>query len=175
MKLLFTSLIMGTSLVALAQDNSISRSISDNGKTLSIRVKGTQNGKNYDYDRSFDVSNLDKAARNDLSNRILDSLGLEKLSVPSPPSAPSAPSAPKVSVQSASTQKRNSADGQNPFSKEVSYSSSSGELLLRYKFKRDGKDVLFERTIDARNKSEQERQQLISEVEKEIGVPAKKN
>ncbi|WP_420151146.1 hypothetical protein [Spirosoma sp.] len=61
--------------------------------------------------------------------------------------------------------------GEHPFTKEVTYDSDSGKLYLRYRFEKDGEDTTYERTINARGKSQQERQRIIEGVEKEIGLP----
>lgn len=83
MKTLVTALLaLSTSLVMAQHNNSISRSINDDGKTLSIRINGTVDDKPIDYDRTFDVSGLNKDERNALREHILDSL---HVSMPEPP------------------------------------------------------------------------------------------
>lgn len=202
MKTLVTALLALTTSLAFAQKHtSISRNINDDGKTLSIRVKGTVDDKPIDYDRTFDVSNLNKDERNALREHILDSLNV---SMPAPvapraPRAPRAPMAPRASLapiapiapvppvhpesiaiissDQATVSVTNgdnetmAVGGKNPYTKEVKYDSNSGQLYLRYKFQKDGDDVTYERTIDAQNKSQQERQRIIEDIEKSIGVP----
>ncbi|MVM38768.1 hypothetical protein GO730_16495 [Spirosoma sp. HMF3257] len=202
MKTLVTALLALTTSLAFAQKHtSISRNINDDGKTLSIRVKGTVDDKPIDYDRTFDVSNLNKDERNALREHILDSLNV---SMPAPvapraPRTPRAPIAPRaslapiapiapvppvhpesiaiissdqalVSVTNGDNETM-AVGGKNPYTKEVKYDSNSGQLYLRYKFQKDGDDVTYERTIDAQNKSQQERQRIIEDIEKSIGVP----
>src|SRR3954463_12095080 len=62
---------------AIAQNHtSVSRSINDDGKTLSSKVNGNVNGKAIDYDKTFNVSNLSKEERDALKDKILDSLSV---------------------------------------------------------------------------------------------------
>ncbi|GAB4051141.1 hypothetical protein [Spirosoma litoris] len=191
--LLTTVLALATSLVFAQHHNSISRSINDDGKTLSIRVKGTVDGNPIDYDRTFDVSTLNQDERNALREHILDSLNvsapepikpLKPFKAPRAALAPHAPIAPKspesVAIISSDQETVSITNGNNhtmavggkhPYTKEVKYDSDSGQLYLRYKFQKDGDDVTYERTLDVQNKSQQERQQLIDDIEKSIGVP----
>ncbi|ADB40604.1 hypothetical protein [Spirosoma linguale] len=202
MKTLVTALLaLSTSLVMAQHNNSISQSINDDGKTLSIRINGTVDDKPIDYDRTFDVSGLNKDERNALREHILDSL---HVSMPEPPRirtarAPRAPMAPRAPLapisprlhslrqpgesvtvitsngQTVSVSGNDNqvvvVDGKEPYTKEVSYNKESGKLHLRYRFKKDEDDFTYERTIDAPNKSQQERQRIIDDIEKTIGVP----
>ncbi|GAB3944125.1 hypothetical protein GCM10028805_11330 [Spirosoma harenae] len=187
---LLIALVLTSSFAIAQHKNSISRSINDDGKTLSIRVNGTVDGKDVDYDRTFDVSNLTKDERTALRERVLDSLNV---SMPEPPRAPRAPIAPRapraprysesISISSdndGSVVAINGADnvamavsGKHPYTKMVKFNSDSGKLYLRYSFKKDGDDFTYERTLDAQNKSKEERQKMIEDVEKAIGVPTK--
>ncbi|QDK77919.1 hypothetical protein EXU85_04670 [Spirosoma sp. KCTC 42546] len=200
MKTLVTAFLALSASVAMAQHGtSISRNINDDGKTLSIRVKGTVDDKPIDYDRTFDVSNLNKDERDALREHILDSLNVSMPApprpprapraalaphAPMPPRAPIAPRAPRspesiaiissdqetVSLTNGDNQTM-AVGGKHPYTKEVKYDSDAGQLYLRYKFQKDGDDVTYERTIDVQNKSQQERQRLIEDIEKSIGVP----
>lgn len=207
MKTLTTTLLALTTSLVMAQHNtSLSRSINDDGRTLSIRINGTVDDKPIDYDRTFDVSGLTKDERNALREHILDSL---HVSMPEPPQvrvaprvtmtprtplAPSAPIAPRapLTIQSPGHHTESVAvitsngqtvsvsgndnqvvavGGKKPYTKEVSYNAESGKLFLRYRFKKDEDDFTYERTIDAPNKSQQERQRIIDDIEQTIGVP----
>ncbi|GAB4021873.1 lipoprotein 17-related variable surface protein [Spirosoma koreense] len=200
MKTLITSLLALTSYLAAAQHSSISRSINDDEKTLSIKVQGTIDGKPVDYDRSYDVSHLSLTERNALRERVLDSLNINMPEPPEPPTLPKAPGAPaapkapkaprldrdhesvtmitgdkpKIWVSEGNKQAV-AVGGKNPYTKEVNYDSESGKLYLRYKFQKDGEEITYERTLNARDKSQQERQRIIDEIEKEIGIPAASN
>jgi len=78
--------------VAAQQKNvSISHSINDDGNTLSVKIKGTVDGKPVDYNRTFDVTGMSKAQKDVLKERVYDSLGLPSPVAPVPPIAPTAP------------------------------------------------------------------------------------
>lgn len=216
MKTSLVSMLTLVSAMALAQHHvSINRSINDDGKTLSIRVDGTIDGKSINYNRTFNVAHLNKAERNDLRNHILDSLGVgvpEPPIPPQPPVPPHPPEAPHASVpphppvpptppvpphppvppkfyadqhphayfsdeHRASVRVGNGHNqaivvgGKQPYTKEVRFNPASGQLHLRYRFSKDGDEYQYERKIDARDKTEQERQRLIDRFEQEIGLP----
>ncbi|MBD2751574.1 hypothetical protein [Spirosoma validum] len=187
MKIILTTFLALTGSLALAQQhNSISQSISDDEKNLSIRVNGTVDGKPIDYDRTFDVSSLNKSERDALRERILDSLNIRMPEPPIPPTAPKAPEPPTFHSKSVTVIQGNgptisasgsgsqvlAVGGKNPYTKEVNYDPESGQLFLRYRFQKDGEDFTYDRTVNARDKSQQERQRIIDGVEKEIGLPA---
>ncbi|GAB3798988.1 hypothetical protein GCM10028819_21280 [Spirosoma humi] len=200
MRTLVTTLLALTTSLAIAQHSSISRSINDDGKLLSIRVQGTVDDKPIDYDRTFDVSKLSKTERNALREHILDSLNVRVSEPTKPPVAPNAVPAPRtprapmpptppshpeevginshdqtiVSVNSGNNLAV-AVGGKQPYTKEVNYNTESGELHLRYRFRRDGDDFTYDRTLNARNKSQPERQQIIERIENEIGVPTTRN
>lgn len=77
---------------ALAQQ-SIHSSIHDDGKKLHIDIHGTVNGKAFDFEDSYDVSQMSKEERKELINQAYRSVGLQPPKPPTPPSSPSAPSA----------------------------------------------------------------------------------
>ena len=194
--LIITLVALSTSVAIAQHQNSLSRSINDDGKTLSIRIKGTVDDKPIDYDRTFDVSGLTRDERDALREHVLDSL---HVSMPVPPKrplgpraalAPRAPRAPLPPVapgHSESLTLMNSdqsvvsvtngdnmavaVGGKQPYTKEVNYNSESGQLHLRYRFRKDGDDFTYDRTLDVQNKSQQERQRIIDDIEKTIGVP----
>lgn len=191
MKTILTTLLALTGSLVLAQKHSsLHRSINDDGKTLSIRVNGTINGEPIDYNRTFDVANLTKDERDALRVRVLDSLNVSMPEPPKPPKAPVVPRTPPVPrlrsesvtiisgdeptvVAKGANDLTMAVGGKNPYTKEVKYNSESGELYLRYRFQKDGEEITYERTLNARDKSKEERLQLIEGIEKEIGVPAK--
>lgn len=51
--------------------------IDDDSKTLSIKVKVKNAEKPVDYDRKFDVRNLSDKQKENLTNAVLDSLGIK--------------------------------------------------------------------------------------------------
>src|SRR6218665_154958 len=105
---LFASLLC---LVSYAQKNSlsVSKSINDDGKVMSINVNGYINGKAINYNRSFNISGFSKQEREDLRTSIYESLGINTVLPPDVPQPPAAPG----SVSSSS--------GRNATSAVVSY------------------------------------------------------
>lgn len=179
----------------------LSRSIDDDGKKLSISVHGTVDGKRIDYDKTFSVNGLSKQERTDLADNILNLLGLEKIEAPSPPRpphAPQEPGAPEPPVHFSADKSDNHApvmvwvedndddsddddsdddhdavptENSKPYDKKVKYDSESGELYLRYQFMKNGEEFIYEKTVNAREKSEKQRQNIILNFEKEIALP----
>lgn len=96
MKTLITLLCFGVTTLAVAQQTEkpayahLSKSIDDDGKTLTIDINGEQvNGQKLRYKRAFNVANFSADQRDALKNRILDSLGVNDVpKLPDPP-APS--------------------------------------------------------------------------------------
>lgn len=60
-------------------ENNTKMKIEDDGKTLSVMVQ-TRNTENpIDYDKSFDVRDMNEKQKEKLKNHILDSLGVKKI------------------------------------------------------------------------------------------------
>jgi hypothetical protein len=183
MKTILIAFLALTSFVTVAQNN-ISQSISSNDNTLKIHIDGTLNGNPIDYNRTFDVTGLSKTERNALRDHVLDSLGV---ALPKAPVSPRPPVAPKpafdretsVSMRSGGpvltaqgpNGQATAVGGKQPYTKEMKYNPESGELFLRYRFKKGGDEFIYERTMNARNKSEKERQRIVEGIESEIGLP----
>jgi hypothetical protein len=184
------------SSLAIAQHRSISSSTNDDGKTMSIRIHGTIDGKTIDFDRTYDVANLSKTERKELRAHILDSLGLDMPVPPTPPTPPTPPVPPtpptpptppvppvppiessdsyRVSSQSTHKHTQTITGNDQLFDKEVKYSAESGQLFVHYRYIKNGEEVLYERTLNALNKSAAERQRIVEGIEKELDLPAKK-
>ncbi len=178
--------------LAVAQHRSISSSTNDNGKTMSIRIHGTIDGRNIDFDRTYNVAHLSKTERTELRAHILDSLGLDMPTPPIPPTPPVPPTPPipptppvppfestgshRSSTESthSHTQKTSSTAADELFDKEVKYNAEFGQLFVHYRFIKNGEEVLYERTLNAPNKSAAERQRIVEGIEKELDLPAKK-
>ena len=62
-------------------------------------------------------------------------------------------------------------ENSKPYDKKVKYDSGSGELYLRYQFMKNGDEFIYEKTVNAREKSEKQRQNIILNFEKEIALP----
>lgn len=57
------------------------------------------------------------------------------------------------------------------FSKHVRYNSETGEMFIKYRFMKDGDEYIYEKTVNAAEKSEKERQRIIENFESEMGLP----
>ena len=199
--------------------SSYSQSINDDGKKMSFKIKGNIDGKTVDYDRTFDVAGWSDKQKDQLKQRVYDSLGLEAPVPPKPPIAPHAvtgsvvavapahievpepvePPAPSVKVKAAVAPKIavvaspaidavppvpsapvvmvvNDFDefyaigGDHPYTKEIRYNPSTGSLYMKYRFTKNGEEQTYERTVDAKDKSKEERNDIIKKYEKEIGL-----
>lgn len=62
--------------------------------------------------------------------------------------------------------------GSKPYTKEVNDDPETGRLFMRYRYTKDGEEYIYERTVNAQGKSDKEKQRIIRETEKEIGLPA---
>ncbi len=57
------------------------------------------------------------------------------------------------------------AGGATLYTKEVVDNSENGTLFLRYRYEKNGEDVIFERTVKAKGKTDSEKQRIITETE----------
>jgi hypothetical protein len=191
-KYIILVLAVGNS-VAFGQSKTIQKCTIDDGNALSIHVSGNVDGEDFGFDHTFDLSSLDKIARLVFKDKILDSIDLPVLEMPEQPTIPKAPRAPKAAravgapntaavpeaeVSSNDSDAETSADlyknrrsaEKKSFSKEIKYNSECGELFMRYKYEKDGEEYEYERTVNAKNKTESERMHIIEETEKELGL-----
>ena len=181
MKKVLTILLAGVSTLSFAQKKiDISRSINDDGKQLSISVHGTVDGKRIDFNRTLSVQGLSKQDRTDLADSILGSLGLEKIKAPAPPPSPKSPThfsvdksdnAAPVTVWAEEDTHDIPSENAKPYDKKIKYDCDSGELYMRYQFLKNGEEFIYEKTVDAREKNEKQRQNIIRDFEKEIELP----
>jgi len=175
---------------AFGQSKTVHKSIVSDGNALSIHVSGSIDGEDFDFDHTFDISSFDKIAKLVFKDKILDSMDVIVSEIPGQPSIPKVPKTPKhPKAQRPATvpkpdvtnepEEVTTSDNQyrihrsaekKPFSKEVKYNSECGELFLRYKYEKDGEEYEYERTINAKNKSESERRHIIEETERELGL-----
>lgn len=195
MKKLLTIILSSVATLAFAQEKiDLSRTIDDNGHNLSIRVNGTIKGQFIDFEKTFKVEGLTKSERVAITDRILDSLGVSRVEEPLAPLAIMLSVAPTTDHSSMSigsmsmtasesdhfkpvisTETNNHKSyivgGSNPFIKEV-WLDDSGFLHLRYRFTRCKEEFIYEKSTDASDKSESERQKFITDFEEEIELPA---
>ncbi|MCF0073364.1 hypothetical protein LZD49_22995 [Dyadobacter sp. CY261] len=198
MKKILTILLVGVSTLAIAQKRSyLSRSIDDDGKKLSIKVSGTLDGKEIDFSKTFDVDGISKEDREALRERVLSSIAEGNLDLPAPkaackesvavvtPKPPVPPAEPEpmafssneVNAEMISSGKgfikepvSNDSKG---FSKHVRFNSETGEMFIKYRFMKDGEEYIYEKTVNAAEKSEKDRLRVIEKFESEIGLPGK--
>jgi hypothetical protein len=164
--------------IAFGQSRSINKTIQDDGKSMSIHISGTIDGRDISYDHTFDLSFLDRSERLTLKDNVLDFLDLSFSPIPESPVAPltseeGTEPVPAIrerkiiaAIKPEITRKQNVQT--QPFSKEVKY-NAQGEMYLHYKFVKNGEDFEYERTLNVSNKSEKERLHIITETEQEIG------
>ena len=194
MKKILTILLAGVSTLAIAQKrNHLSRSIDDDGTKLSIRVTGTIDGKGIDFEKSFDVEELTKEERMALRDKVLDSIEAGNIDLPSPPEpksvSPPTPPAPAeplepviyssndakahIWISDNNNEKTSTVAGENGYTKQVRFNPESGELFLKYKFIKRNEEFIYEKTVSASDKSEEERQDIIDDFETEIELPGR--
>ncbi|HEV7380772.1 MAG TPA: hypothetical protein VGN64_13325 [Dyadobacter sp.] len=175
-------ILAGASATAFAQKhNHISRSIDDDGNKLSISINGTIDGKNIHYDRTILVAGLTKKERKDITQEVFDSLGLGSIEVPATPEPPRSRPAPRTFISPNDESTTNEIETNRteklagkPYRKEVKFDSETGEMHLRYEFMRNGEEFVYEKTVNAASKTDKQREQIISNFEEEIVLPARK-
>lgn len=172
---------------ASGQSPTAQKSITCDANTLSIHVSTHIDGEAFDH--TIDISSLEYVDRLLFNEKIPDLFALE---APVPPAIPKIPREPKVAKSSKPVQaiepKPGSAMGSEAltdtdhpyshretapkqvFTKLVKFNPDCGELFLRYKYEKDGEEYEFERTVNAKNKSERERMQIVEETERELGL-----
>lgn len=197
MKKFLTILLAGVSTLAIAQKRvNLSRSIDDDGKTLSIKASGTVDGKSVDYSRSFNVEDMNKEEREELREKVLESIAAGNFNLPEPPhranaDSPVAPPKPAIapapepmvfSSNEANAEIISSGKGyikepvsNDPkgYSKQVRFNPDSGEMFLKYRFMKNDEEFIYEKTVNAAEKSEKERLRIIEDFEDEIALPGK--
>ncbi|MCF2488286.1 DUF1129 domain-containing protein [Dyadobacter sp. CY347] len=70
-------------------------------------------------------------------------------------------------------EKTSTIHAENGVTKLVRYNSESGELFLKYKFNKRNEEFIYEKTVNAADKSEEERQDIIDDFEIEIELPGR--
>lgn len=194
MKTAITLALLGISVVAVGQErSSVSRSISDNGKTVRIKIDVEQPNREVHYDEEFDATGMSKEEKEYLITHIQDSLGVHVVvSPPRPPKAPTFSRNTKppryesgegvVAVSNRTTGNPSKKDdGQlpknvivapdgTPYTKTVVEDRENNRLKLKYEYKLDGEEHVFERTLNVEGKSETERQRLIADTERSLGL-----
>ncbi|WP_353721663.1 hypothetical protein [Dyadobacter sp. 676] len=198
MKKILTILLAGVSTLAIAQKRSyLSRSIDDDGKKLSIKISGTLDGREVNIDKSFDVEGMSKEEREALRECVLSSIAEGNLDLPAPkgigsesavavlPKPPVPPAPPSSEPMAFSSNEVNAeivssgkgfirepaSNAPKGFSKHVRYNSETGEMFIKYRFVKNGDEYIYEKTVNAADKSEKERQRIVENFESEMGLP----
>jgi hypothetical protein len=79
-RVLVTMMLAGILLTAEAQNKNsrVSRSVDDDGKTMKVKFEVQSDSSSLGYSREFNVSGMSKQQKDEIVNRIVDSLGLSK-------------------------------------------------------------------------------------------------
>lgn len=199
MKTLFTLLILAIGFSARAQQSSFSKEVTTDGQQLRIRVDVEQPGRSMHYSRSFDVSELDARAVRALENQVLDSLDQafdgryagvftdrkrdsrykkkhredeDKADDVAQRTAvePADESVAHGDVIEAKMTRELSLSETAPASVLVREDKENGRLWMQYTFKKDGDELVFERTANVLGKSESEKKAIIKETERRLGI-----
>ncbi|WP_128545983.1 hypothetical protein [Larkinella soli] len=188
MKHLLTLGLLAVSVAVTAQErSSISRCINDDGKKLTIKIDIESKDRNVHYERTFDSAEMDREEKEALVRQVQDSLGVRiaVASTPKPPKPPRYESGETwVSNGNRSTGRSKNDDGLpknvivapdgTPYTKTIIEDTENNRLKLRYEYKVDGQEHVFERTINLNGRSESDRQRIIADTERNLGLPARK-
>ncbi|MFT3823420.1 MAG: hypothetical protein QM731_05845 [Chitinophagaceae bacterium] len=179
MKTILMIALSTVSTVAVAQKKvSLSKSVDDNGKTLSISINGTIDGKAVRYENIFDVSAMNKTERTALQKRIMDSLDLSiESSVATAPTPPQPPAAPSVTAETSiekaipgetevETEQSRSGDVEDYY-KRISWSPKTGKLVMKYRFQ----NKVYEETVELPGSDSEKRAATVKAFELKIGFP----
>ncbi|GAB3704504.1 hypothetical protein GCM10027592_35920 [Spirosoma flavus] len=185
MKTLFTALLIIVSIGAIAQRSS-SKHVTTDGQQLRIRVDIEDAGRSVHFNASFNVSDMEASAVKALEYRIIDSLeqatatqtmvasvdpqphGLKKKSTCTDKTAQTSSSYDFSTEANASTTL--SPGDVAPASVRVQEDKENGRLWMQYTFEKDGEELIIERTANVIGKSEREKQAIIKETERNLGI-----
>ena len=80
MKLILILILTSFSLIATAQsrNNQVSKHIDDDGKTMKVILKVTNDSTSVKFKKSFEVQGMNQRQKDELINHVVDSLGLKK-------------------------------------------------------------------------------------------------
>ncbi|RIV17266.1 hypothetical protein DYU11_32685 [Fibrisoma montanum] len=200
MKTLLTLLFLTAGFGALAQRSSYSKEVTTDGRELRIRVDIEQPNRVVRFSRSFDVSAMSASAVRDLERSVLDSLDQandgryagvfnERKREPRSSKAKKqdcseqvayaaqvdaedqvASTNPEVALLEAKSTKTLSPNDVPPSSVLFREDKENGRLWMQYTFRKDGDELVFERTVNVIGKSEREKQAIIKETERSLGI-----
>lgn len=188
MKTLLTLLLLSIGFGAAAQRSS-SKHVTTDGRQLRIRVDIEQPGRSVHYNRSFDVADREESEVKALETHIIDSL--EHVSCDQA-------TAVRIDQTRDNRTKRKQADERvtevsdadnhatdhleanatssfspsdvAPSSVLVREDKENGRLWMQYTFRKDGDELVIERTANVVGKTEREKQAIIKETERSFGI-----
>ncbi|GAB3510297.1 hypothetical protein GCM10027341_48560 [Spirosoma knui] len=145
-----TLALLGLSLAATAQQpsgSSLTTSINEDGKTLSIQVDGVRNSQAIHYNRTFNTAGLSHSEQTALKNRVLDSLGIGQPSAPPPPFTAPGPPMPSGGAMVRPPQPPVPPDSDVPFADQeaVTFRCESCTGKIRLIITSDSKDYSLEK------------------------------
>ncbi len=187
MKTLYTLFLTAASFVATAQSSFVTKHITNDGHQLQIRVDIEDHERSVHYSRSFDVSDMEKAAIKALENRIVDSLEQRSAELNAVVTADPKQGSRAWRKQAdypvnkgvgtdedsrleANTTSSLSPDDVLPSSVLVREDKENGRLWMQYTFRKDGDELIIERTANVTGKSEREKQAIIRDTERSFGI-----
>ncbi|WP_020602198.1 hypothetical protein [Spirosoma spitsbergense] len=187
MKTLCTLLLTGIGFSVVAQSSFVNKHITNDGHQLRIRVDIEDDGRSVHYSRSFDVSDMEKTTVKALENRIVDSLEqhaaeLDAVVIADPEQGSKTrkkqvdyrgnkgADTDENSHLEANATSSLSPDDVMPSSVLVREDKENGRLWMQYVFRKDGDELIIERTANVIGKSEHEKQVIIRDTERSFGI-----
>ena len=150
MKYFILLLLSAASLVSGAQNaRSVTKSVSDDGKTLQFRYEVVGNDKQISYSNQFDVSGWSKQQKDQLISRLIDSME----------AAPSTPSA-------------NSKKG-DYLHKRIEDNGTTMKVWIEGK--RKSNEITYNNSYDVKGKTETEKTAIIEDLLRSLGLIDKKD
>lgn len=141
---------------SFAKTNNIKQSVTDDGKTLHILVRGNQAGKQLNFDRTFAVTGMNATQKDALVKRINDSLGVNP---------PPVPPAPHVLTSAVSSKKNN---GGSKIEKTIQDDGKTIRLL--FNSSKDGKEINYDRVFEVKGMSKAQKAELVKKVTDSLGI-----
>ncbi len=176
MKIFYTLLLSACSMAVVAQTktskNRVSQRVSDNDKTMQISINGDIDGRAVNYDRTFDVSNLNQAEKDALKQRIADSLGLGSNINQTPvktggavnvPAIPPVPATPALGDFKSRTTQHLS----------TSVHDDNGTMHVQIKGYQAQKQINYNRTFNVKGWSATQKEAMVKRITDSLGVNGK--
>jgi phenylpyruvate tautomerase PptA (4-oxalocrotonate tautomerase family) len=143
--ILSTSVYMANAQTKVSQN--LKKSVSDDGKTLQVFVKGYYNQNPVYYNKRFDVAGWNQTQKDALVKRITDSLGIA-----------SAPTAPKPPASGSRTHVESEINDEN------------GLLHIQLRGTNPNNIFNYDRSFDVKGLSRQQKNAIIKRVTDSLGI-----